>query len=254
MIATPSVASLLDLTGRVALVTGASGTIGGGIARRLHEAGASVVVHAHTRADRADALVAELGARATAVTGDVVTAADDLVDAAVSTYGRLDIVVANAGIQPPRALTDIGDDELAEVLRVNVGGPAALVRAATPHLPSGGAIVAIGSIEGLVPAPQHAHYAASKAALHHYVRAAAAELGERGVRVNAVAPGLVHRDGLDTDWPQGLARWRSACPLGSAGTAADVADAVLFLAAPASRWISGAVLPVDGGMHAQSPW
>src|SRR4051794_35133422 len=115
----PPVGSLLDLTGRVAVVTGASGNIGAGIARRLHEAGASVVVHAHRRAEALEPLLAELGARAVASVGDVQRDARGICGAAVEAFGRLDVVVNNAGIQPVAALAAIGDDDLAEMFRVN---------------------------------------------------------------------------------------------------------------------------------------
>ena len=117
-----------------------------------------------------------------------------------------------------------------------------------------GAIVNIASIEGLQPADGHSHYAASKAAVLMHTRAAALELGRHGIRVNAVAPGLIERVDLAADWPDGVRRWQSACPLGRLGQPDDVADAVLFLASDAARWITGATLVVDGGMLTRSTW
>jgi len=118
----------------------------------------------------------------------------------------------------------------------------------------GGAIVHVASIEGLQPAHGHSHYAASKAAVIMHARAAALELGRHGIRVNAVAPGLIDRDGLAEAWPDGVSRWLAACPLGRLGTAQDVADAVLFLLSDAARFVSGATLTVDGGMLANNTW
>jgi NAD(P)-dependent dehydrogenase (short-subunit alcohol dehydrogenase family) len=118
----------------------------------------------------------------------------------------------------------------------------------------GGAIVNISSIEGLQPAFLHSHYAASKAAVIMHTRAAALELGPSGIRVNCVSPGLIDAPGLDTAWPDGVARWHAAAPLGRLGEPADVADAVLFLASPAARWISGANLVVDGGVLTHNTW
>jgi len=252
-VSAPPVAGLLDLTGRVALVTGASGTIGAGIARRLHEAGASVVAHARDKA-RAAALVRELGPRAAAAAGDVERDAAALCAAAVTAFGRLDVLVNNAGIQPVAPLEAIGNGELLELLRVNVAGVAALTRVASALMERGAAIVNISSIEGLQPAFSHSHYAASKAAVIMHTRAAALELGPRGIRVNCVSPGLIDAPGLGEAWPEGVARWHAAAPLHRLGEPADVADAVLFLASDGARWISGANLVVDGGVLAHNTW
>lgn len=248
------VASLLDLSGRVALVTGASGGIGEGIARRLAEAGARVVVHAHTQRAAADAVAASIGG--VVVQGDVEADADRLVAEAVAAGGRLDVVVNNAALQPVSGLVDMDPAELADVLRVNVAGVARVTQAAVPHLrrAGGGAVVNIASIEGLQPAVGHSHYVASKAAVLAHTRAAALELGRDGIRVNAVAPGLIHRDGLEEAWPEGVARWHAAVPLGRLGRPDDVADAVLFLASSAARWVTGATLVVDGGVLTRNTW
>jgi 3-oxoacyl-[acyl-carrier protein] reductase len=250
----PPVGRLLDLTGLAAIVTGSSGNIGAGIARRLHEAGASVVVHARSDPARLEPLLAELGDRATAAVGDVERDAAALCAVAVDTFGRLDIVVNNAGIQPVAALEEIGNDDLKEMLRVNAAGVAAMTREAAARMADGGAIVNVSSIEGLQPAFSHSHYAASKAAVIMHTRAAALELGPAAIRVNCVSPGLIHADGIEEAWPEGVARWRAAAPLERLGDPADVADAVLFLASPGARWISGANLVVDGGVLAHNTW
>src|SRR5690606_36155091 len=119
---------------------------------------------------------------------------------------------------------------------------------------AGGAVVNIASIEGRQPAPGHAHYAASKAALLMFTKAAALELGSLGIRVNAVSPGLVHREGIEEAWPEGVERWQSAAPLKRLGQPADIADAALFLASDAARWITGAELVVDGGVSTRPTW
>jgi len=253
----PDVRSLLDLTGRVAIVTGASGNVGGGIARRLHEAGASVVVHASGRLDAAEVLAAELGDRAATVAGDVQSDAAAICRRAIDAFGGLDVVVNNAGIQPVASLMSIGPDAAAEMLRVNVGGVIAITREAAAVMvgrAAGGAIVNVSSIEGLQPAFDHSHYAASKAAVIMHTRAAALELGPKGVRVNCVSPGLIDVDGLAEAWPEGVARWHAAAPLRRLGQPADVADAVLFLASDAARWITGANLVVDGGVLTRNTW
>jgi NAD(P)-dependent dehydrogenase (short-subunit alcohol dehydrogenase family) len=111
-----------------------------------------------------------------------------------------------------------------------------------------GAIVNITSIEAVNPAPAHAHYSAAKAGLRMFTRSSAQELGQHGIRVNAVAPGLIHRPGIEQAWPEGVERYRKAAPLGRLGDVVDVADAVLFLASDAARWITGTELTVDGGV------
>jgi NAD(P)-dependent dehydrogenase (short-subunit alcohol dehydrogenase family) len=252
--AAPPVNQLFDLAGRVALVTGASGNIGAGIARRLHEAGASVLLHCGARRAPAEALASELGSRAAVAQGDVEREADRLCVEAATVFGHLDVVVNNAGIQPVKPLLEITAEETAEMLRVNVGGVAAMTRAAAAHLPRGGSIVNISSIEGLQPATFHSHYTASKAAVLMHTRAAALELGGAGIRVNAVAPGLIHAEGIEQGWPEGVARWQVACPLDRLGEPDDIGDAVLFLASPAARWITGAILVVDGGVLANNTW
>jgi len=245
----PPVDRLLDLSGRVAIVTGASATIGGGIARRLREAGASVVFHGRTVPDSLPDV------RAVAATGDVVREAASICGAAVASFGRLDILVNNAGIQPVAALAAIGDDELTEMFRVNAVGVAAMTREAAALMrEGGGAVVNIASIEGVQPAFDHSHYAASKAAVIMHTRAAALELGRSGIRVNSVSPGVIEAPGIEEAWPDGVARWRAAAPLERLGHPSDVADAVLFLVSPAARWITGANLVVDGGVLAHNTY
>jgi NAD(P)-dependent dehydrogenase (short-subunit alcohol dehydrogenase family) len=250
----PAVASLLDLEGLAAVVTGAGGNIGAGIARRLHEAGASVVAHARSEVGGVEPLLFELGDRGVPVAGDIERDAGAICAAAVDAFGRLDIVVNNAGIQPVAPLGELGAEKVGEMLRVNVAGVAAMTREAAALMPGGGAIVNISSIEGLQPAFDHSHYAASKAAVIMHTRAAALELGPRGIRVNCVSPGLIAAPGIEEAWPSGVARWHEAAPLHRLGTPTDVADAVLFLASPAARWISGANLVVDGGVLAHNTW
>ncbi len=235
------IADLLDLRERAVLVTGSSGGIGAGIARRLHAAGARVAIHYAQHGSPAVALARELGERTCVVGGDVERDAEALCAMVAAAFGRIDAVVNNAAVQPVTPLLDLSGDDVGELLRVNVAGVAAVTRAAAAAMIAqggGGAIVDIASIEGLQPAAGHSHYAASKAA----------------VRVNAVAPGLIDREGLAQAWPDGVARWQAACPLGRLGTPDDVADAVLFLLSDAARWITGATLTVDGGMLARPTW
>jgi len=248
---TPDVHELLSLTGETVLVTGASGHIGQGIARRLAAAGASVAIHYRSDAEAAARLAGEIdaGIVVQADLGDP-EAVDAMFDAASPT-----MIVNNAAAQPVQPLADMAADDWRTMLRSNLDGPFLVTqRAAQAFGEAGGAIVNVASIEGLDPAAGHAHYATSKAGLIMFTRAAALEYGPRNIRVNCVSPGLIERDGLADEWPDGVERWLQRAPLGRLGTAQDVADAVLFLLSPAARWISGANLVVDGGMSAQNKW
>jgi 3-oxoacyl-[acyl-carrier protein] reductase len=251
MTPTPDVHDLLSLSGEKVLVTGASGNIGGGIARRLAEAGAEIVVHFHRDKASATSLVEELGS-GTIVQADLSDA--DAVDAMFAT-SRPTMVVNNAATQPVHALDTMRFEDWRAMMSANLDGAFLVTqRAARSWKGVGGVIVNIGSIEGSDPAAGHAHYATSKAGLIMFSRAAALEYGPSGIRVNCVSPGLIDSDGLADDWPDGVSRWQEQAPLGRLGTAKDVADAVLFLLSPAARWISGINLAVDGGMSAQSKW
>ena len=251
MTPTPDVHDLLSLAGETVLVTGASGNIGGGVGRRLAEAGAEIVVHFHRDKASATSLVDELGS-GMIVQADLSDA--DAVDAMFAAC-RPTMVVNNAAAQPVQALDDMRFDDWRAVMSANLDGAFLVTQcAAGSWKDASGAVVNIASIEGTDPAVGHAHYATSKAGLIMFSRAAALEYGPSGIRVNCVSPGLIDRDGLRDDWPDGVSRWEQQAPLGRLGTPKDVADAVLFLLSPAARWISGINLVVDGGMSAQSRW
>ncbi|HWK65307.1 MAG TPA: glucose 1-dehydrogenase [Rhizobiaceae bacterium] len=257
------VAKLLDLSGRTVIVTGASGGIGSGIARRMAEAGANVVCHYNGNRAGADTVVADIqrkGGRAAAAQADIAKTAGvaALVDHTLKSFGSLHAVVNNAGHQPVEGLLDISEASWSTMMAINAGGPFLLTRAFAEHVRAektgGGSVVNIASIEGHHPAPGHAHYATSKAALLMFTKAAALEFGSLGVRVNAICPGLIHRDGIEEGWPEGVARWKKAAPLGRLGQPEDIADAALFLVSDAARWITGADLVVDGGVSTHPTW
>lgn len=252
--AIPPVAALLDFSGRVAVVTGASGGLGQGIARRFAEAGARVAAGYRSSAAGALALATALGpARAAAIQADLTTpgGAAQLIARAVEAFGRVDILINNAGAYPLHALMDMSAEEWDAVIEANLRSAFLCTQAFARHIAAhggGGAIVNITSIEAENPAPLHSHYDAAKAGLAMLTRASANELAAHGIRVNAVAPGLIWREGIEQAWPDGVARWVRAAPLGRLGRPEDVADACLFLASPAARWITGASLTVDGGV------
>ena len=245
------------LADKVALVTGAGGLIGHGIAVRFAQAGAAVV--AHSRRSDVTALVAEItaaGGRAVGLRADL---ADEdecrrLVREAAEWGGRLDAVVNNAGIQPVQELPGMTAAQWRAVVDVKLTSAFCCTQAAAEVLPEGGSVTHIASIEGTRPAAGHAHYSASKAALIMHARSAALEYGSRGIRVNTVSPGLIDRPGLADDWPDGVGRWTRAAPLRRLGRPEDVGDACVFLASPMASWITGNDLVVDGGISARPTW
>jgi glucose 1-dehydrogenase/3-oxoacyl-[acyl-carrier protein] reductase len=253
----PSHGDLLDLSGKVAIVTGASQGIGAAIARRFAEAGARVVVHYRSREDAAREVVNTIsgaGGAAVAVQAELATGAgaNALIAATKRSFGSLDIAVNNAGSFPNRSLLEMSEAEWRDLYRSNVETAFLCTQAAARHMQQtgGGAIVNLGSIAALSPGPDHSHYNSAKAAILMLTRSAAQELGRYGIRVNSVSPGLIERPGLEAVWPDGVRRWRSQAPLGRLGQPEDVADACLFLASAAARWITGHNLVVDGGIMA----
>ena len=240
------------LEGRAGVVTGASRGIGAAIARAMLDAGAEGVVLTGRRPETIGALAEELGPRAVAVVGNVRDAghADEAVATAVRTFGSCDLLVNNAGTNPSAgSLMDVDMDAVDATWDVNQRSPLVWARAAWDGWmhEHGGSIVSIGSVGGLAPGPMLGAYNVSKAALHHLTRQLAHELAP-GVRVNAVAAAVVRTRLSEALWtadPEGAAR---AHPLGRLGEPEDVARATVFLLSDAAAWITGVVLPVDGGL------
>ena len=247
------------LEGQVALVTGAGGGIGRGIALRFAEEGAAVAVHCRTAAAAARDVVSRIedsGARAVVLEADL---RDEdqcrrLVREAAAWGGGLTALVNNAGVQPVQPLPGMTAAQWRAVVDTNLTGVFACTQAAAELMRQGGSVTHIASIEAGRSAPGHAHYSASKAAVVAHARAAALEYGPHRIRVNTVSPGLIDREGLAEDWPEGLERWVRKAPLGRLGRPEDVADACVFLASPLASWITGHDLAVDGGRSARPTW
>ena len=244
----------MDLAGCVAIVTGSTRGIGWGIAHRLGAAGAAVMCNARTAAGAVAGFdaVRRRNARFAFHLADVATAegAAALVDATLAAFGRLDIVVNNAGVQPSGDWSDAKPSSFDATIAANVRSVECMTRAALPALLRSpcAAIVNIASVRAARPGIRMAHYSASKAAVVALTQALAVELGPKGIRVNAISPGLVERPGLAESWPEGVARFAGEAPLRRIGQPADVASACLFLASGAASWITGVNLTVDGGI------
>ncbi|HEX6657896.1 MAG TPA: SDR family oxidoreductase [Ilumatobacter sp.] len=239
-----------DLKGRVALVSGSSSGIGAAVAASFADLGAAVIVNSASSVAAGRKVADELP-DAIYVQADVSDPmqAERLVDAAVGHYGRLDIVVNNAGTTAviPHADLDAATPEIWEtILRVNVIGPWNVVRAAAPHLRASGdgVILNVTSLAGVRPVGSSIPYAVSKAALNHLTVLLANVLGPE-VRVHAVAPGLIDTPWTD-DWDEVRAEVRERAPLQRSGTPGDVADACVGLIS--ARYATGQVLVVDGGV------
>lgn len=240
---------LLDLTGRVIVVTGAGGGLGIGIVNRLQQAGATVVAVTRTSPVTASEV--------TVVTADLAdpAAAETVVTAALDAHGQLDGLVNNAGIQPVVPFTELTDEQWTEMIDVDLTAVHRLTQAAARAMRDrGGSIVHIASIEAHHPTPVHGHYAVAKAGLVMHARAAALAWGPHGVRVNSISPGLIARPGIEEQWPEGVDRWKKAAPLGRLGTPEDIGDACVFLSSDLSRWITGIDLVVDGGVLTNTTW
>lgn len=246
-----------DLSDQHVLITGAGGGIGQGMARTLASYGARLTLHYRSNASAVAALAEALNVPC--VQADLTEPASvlRLLEETVSQQGVPTALVNNAADQSVGELASLSIEQWRSLFAANLEGVFYLTQQVVQRMMDAsvdGSVVNISSIESLDPAPGHGHYASSKAALNMFTRACALEYGDRGIRVNAVSPGLIHRDGIETQWPEGVARWQERAPLGRLGTPQDVSDAVAFLISDAATWISGHNLVVDGGMSAQTRW
>jgi 3-oxoacyl-[acyl-carrier protein] reductase len=230
---------------KVVLITGAAGGIGAAAVRAFAKAGYAVVA-----ADRNGAGLAELGHEAVPVEVDVAdaTAVARMVEEALQRFGGLDVVCSNAGVfaGPERPLAETPDEVFDRLIAVNLRGALNVLRATVPHIRDGGAIVLTSSISGLQAHPGGVAYAATKTAQLGLARSLAAELSDRRIRVNVIAPGtIVTPMATEAHTPAQLEAFAAANPLGRLGQPADVAGALVFLAEAA--YVNGVVLRVDGG-------
>jgi len=239
--------------GRVALVTGAGRGIGLAIARRFLAGGARVVVHSRSPLDSSEIAAAADSGTACVVPGDLEdpNARADVFARALDRFGPPSIVINNAGSQRFETIMGGDDRALDQLLRVNVVATVDCMRRAARAMQGSEGdrcIINIVSIRATRPGAGGSLYAASKAALLSATRSAAIEFGPLGIRVNAVSPGLIGRDDLESSWPEGVRNYREVAPLRRIGRPEDVADACAMLASSGAKWITGVDLVVDGGM------
>lgn len=252
---------LFDLTDRVAIVTGASQGIGAAIAKQLAESGAKTVVHC--RSNKADALKVAETIQASGGIAHVVQAdlSDEeqvlqMIDQVQREFGGIDILVNNAGMFPNQSIENMMIKEWREMFEANMETAFLCTKHAIPwlELSDHAVIINIASISATHPGPEHSHYNSAKAALVSFTKSAAQELAAKGIRVNCVSPGLIGREGLEQSWPDGVTSWLAKAPLARLGKPEDIAMGCLFLASPASAWITGHNLVIDGGISSTSAY
>ncbi|ADE38883.1 3-oxoacyl-[acyl-carrier-protein] reductase [Candidatus Puniceispirillum marinum] len=242
---------MFDLTGKVALITGASGGIGAAIATALHKQGATVVLHG-TRAAALEALKASLGDRAHVCTADLSDreAVAGLIDAAAALAGPISILVNNAGITRDGLAMRMKDEDWDSVLEVNMTSTMALCRASLRSMMKArsGRIISVSSVVGVTGNPGQTNYAASKAGMIGYSKSLAQEVASRGITVNVVAPGFIATpmtDVLDDTQKESLL---TRVPANRLGNPEEIAATVVFLASDEAAYITGATMHVNGGM------
>jgi 3-oxoacyl-[acyl-carrier protein] reductase len=249
--------TMSKLTGKVALVTGASKGIGAAIAAALAAEGASVVVNYASSKEGAEAVAARInaaGGKAVAVRGDVSKQAEAkaLVDAAVQQFGRLDILVNNSGVYGFAPLEEITEDDFHRHFNINVLGLLLTTQAASPHLGEGASVINIGSVVTRITPPHSAVYTGTKGAVDAITGVLSRELGPRKIRVNAINPGMIETEGthtagfIGTDFEAGTV---AQTPLGRVGQPQDIASIAVFLASDDSAWLTGEQLLAGGGLR-----
>jgi 3-oxoacyl-[acyl-carrier protein] reductase len=245
------------LQGKVAVVTGASKGIGAGIAKALAAEGAAVVVNYASSKAGADAVaeaIARAGGKAVAVQGDVSKAkdAEGVIDGAVKAFGRLDVLVNNAGVYDMKPLEAIDEEHYRRHFDTNVLGVLLATKAASPHLGEGSSVINISSVVTSLNLPASAVYTATKGAVDSITGVLANELGPRRIRVNAINPGLVETEGthaagvIGSEFETGTV---ARTPLGRGGQPEDIAAVAVFLASDDSRWLTGEKIVASGGLR-----
>ena len=249
--------SMSKLSGKVAIVTGASKGIGAAIAKALAAEGAAIVVNYASSKSGADAVVAAIassGGKAVAVQGDVSRKADAqaIVDAAITQFGQLDILVNNSGVYEFASIDEITEEHFHRLFNINVLGTLLTTQAASKHLGDGGSVINISSVASRITPPNSAVYTGTKGAVDAITGSLARELGPRNIRVNAINPGLIETEGTKTANVVGSEMEQfiiSQTPLGRVGQVQDIAPLAVFLASDDARWLTGETLIASGGLR-----
>jgi 3-oxoacyl-[acyl-carrier protein] reductase len=245
------------LTGKVAVVTGASKGIGAAIAKSLAAEGASVVVNyasSKAGADKVVAAITTAGGKAVAVRGDVSKAAEaqGIIDAAIKNYGRLDILVNNSGVYEFGAIEEVTEESFHRIFNINVLGLLLTTKAAVKHLGEGGSIINIGSAVSRITPPNSSVYTGTKGAVDAITGVLSRELGPRQIRVNTINPGMVETEGsvsagfIGSDFEKNLI---PQVPLGRTGRVGDISSIATFLASDDSGWLTGEQFVASGGLR-----
>jgi 3-oxoacyl-[acyl-carrier protein] reductase len=242
----------MNLTNKVALVTGSTRGIGKAIAQKLHASGAKVVITGRTQ-EQCDKVVAELGGNnLLGVATDVADAASvkNLIEKIKAAYGQIDILVNNAGITQDNLMLLMSEEQWDSVIKINLKGTFLVTKAVAKMMlrKSYGRIINITSVVGVSGNAGQVNYSASKAGIIGFTKSAARELASRKITVNAVAPGFIDSDMTEVLTPEVKEGARKSIPLESFGQPADIANAVAFLASDDASYITGQILHVDGGM------
>jgi 3-oxoacyl-[acyl-carrier protein] reductase len=245
------------LSGKVAVVTGASKGIGAAIAKALAAEGASVVVNYASSKAGAETIIADItraGGKAIAAGGDVATraGAKGVIDAAIKQYGRLDVLVNNSGVYEFAPLEDVSEEQFHRHFNINVLGVLLTTQAAAPHLEAGASVINVSSVVTSITPPNSAVYTGTKGAVDAITGVLAKELGPRKIRVNCINPGMVETEGTVTAGIIGSDLEKEAVaqtPLGRTGQPGDIADVAVFLASNDSRWLTGEKLVASGGIR-----
>ncbi|RZU43443.1 glucose 1-dehydrogenase [Edaphobacter modestus] len=245
------------LTGKVAVVTGASKGIGAAIAKSLGAEGASVIVNYASSKAGADSVVAAItaaGGKAVAVGGDVSKAAEvqRIIEAAIKNFGRLDILVNNSGVYEFSPIEEVTEEQFHKIFNINVLGLLLTTQAAVKYLGEGSSIINIGSVVSSLTPPASTVYTGTKGAVDAITGVLAKELGSRKIRVNSINPGMVETEGvhaagfIGSDFEKGAV---SQTPLGRIGQVDDIATVATFLATEDAKWITGELVRVGGGLR-----